>query len=515
MVYPAPPPQMTSNEALRLDLPTHDPMQDWAEETGERSCQPSSASWVDGDTPAPHTYGSGQVLGGKYRLGTKLGEGSMGTVWAAENEVLGIPVALKLIRSGAATQELTERLLTEARAAARLSDPAIVRIFDFGHSPHNDPYIVMERLDGRDLGETLARKKRLSGKRVIALLLPVIRALGTAHDAGIVHRDLKPENIFLSRAHGRVQPKLLDFGIAKLQSERNVRLTDAGAVLGSPMYMSPEQAMGRDADHRTDIWAVCVIMYEAISGSMPFRGDNFGQLLESITRHSPNPLTDLGETDAELWALIAKGLEKDRALRWQSMREFGTALARWLLRRGVLDDIAGASLASCWLSAPGHSQLFSSAPPGADPARYELSTRSCPVETRRASSQGAQSPKRSLGWIALSLLVMAAAGAAWSVRSVPDGRTSADGPPNEVASGPVKNQTGAQAENAAPLVRKDAPVPDEPPLPSVQTTAPPGEGGTIRGNPALESNPAVEPKTHGARKPATAFAPARLKDPFR
>ena len=204
------------------------------------------------DTP----YRVGDVIAGKYRLEALLGEGGMGTVWRAINLQLEAPVALKLIRNELDRTSLARRLKQEARAAAKLGHPAIVRVFDVGDSDLGDPYIVMELLNGRTLGRLLASEQRLSAVQGVQLLLPVADALMTAHAKGIVHRDLKPDNVFLAYEGEQLQPKLLDFGIAKLADEggQSLHLTQTGAVLGSPEYMSPEQARGQDnIDHRTDI----------------------------------------------------------------------------------------------------------------------------------------------------------------------------------------------------------------------------------------------------------------------
>jgi serine/threonine protein kinase len=166
---------------------------------------------------APRFYRAGDVIDGKYRLEGLLGKGGMGEVWTAHNETLGVLRALKLIPADLDSPESTDRLLREARAAARLADPAIVRVFDFGKTPWGDPYLVMELLSGEDLASVIRRRERLSALKAVRVLLPILRALCAAHAHGIVHRDLKPENIFLSKQpEGRIQPKLLDCGIAKL-----------------------------------------------------------------------------------------------------------------------------------------------------------------------------------------------------------------------------------------------------------------------------------------------------------
>src|SRR5215471_18819325 len=182
----------------------------------------------------------------------------MGSVWIAKNVVLDAHVALKLMRADfARVPGAAERMLTEARAAASIHHPAIVQIFDFGRTRDGDPFISMELLDGESLSSTLKRRERLPATKAIQVLLPIADALVVAHARGVVHRDLKPDNVLLARlADGRVQPKILDFGIAKLEASGSPKLTLDGTVLGSPAYMSPEQARGQsDIDLRVDVWA--------------------------------------------------------------------------------------------------------------------------------------------------------------------------------------------------------------------------------------------------------------------
>jgi len=297
-------------------------------------------------------YRVGDLIAGKYRLEALLGEGGMGTVWRAINLQLEAPVALKLIRTELDRASLARRLKQEARAAAKLGHPAIVRVFDVGDSDLGDPYIVMELLNGRTLGRLLATEQRLSAVQGVQLLLPVADALMTAHAKGIVHRDLKPDNVFLAYEGEQLQPKLLDFGIAKLADEggQNLHLTQTGAVLGSPEYMSPEQARGQDnIDHRTDIWSFCVVLYETLSGVSPFTGANYNSLLRSIVEDEPRSLVDFLAADPALWEIVQRGLSKDTARRYGSIAELGKALAAWLINQGVAEDASGVSLDSKWL----------------------------------------------------------------------------------------------------------------------------------------------------------------------
>lgn len=301
-------------------------------------------------------YTEGQVIGEKYRLLRRLGEGGMASVWVAHNEALDIHVAIKFIRAELQHAGLANRLLQEARAAARLGHPAIVRVSDFGKTPAGDPYIVMELLNGEDLGAVIKRKGPMPALRAVRTLLPIADALAVAHGKKIVHRDLKPENIFLTQEeNGKTQPKVVDFGIAKLEREDNQRITQMGAAMGSPAYMSPEQARGLDVDHRTDIWALCVVLYEVLTGLLPFNGNTYTALVVAILEGKPKPITELGIGDSELWSVIAKGLEKDPDQRWASMRELGGALARWALAHSVADDITGSNLHSSWIERPADS----------------------------------------------------------------------------------------------------------------------------------------------------------------
>ena len=308
-----------------------------------------TSSRREAGVPAP-TYAAGEVLFDKYTLVSLLGQGGMGDVWLAHNETLDVDVAVKVIRSGLGAAGLGERLLQEARAAAKLGHPAIVRVFDFGTTARGDPFLVMELLQGEDLGTALARRGRLNAIRGVQLLLPIAHALDAAHAKGIVHRDIKPDNIFLvDIGGGNVQPKLVDFGIAKLGQPTNQRLTALGSLVGTPAYMSPEQARGEEVDHRADIWAFTLVLYEAITGVLPFDHENYHATLRAIIEDAPTPTPELGAGDDQLWAILQRGLAKRVESRVPSMRELGSELAKWLLWNDVTEDASGASLQAMWL----------------------------------------------------------------------------------------------------------------------------------------------------------------------
>jgi serine/threonine protein kinase len=321
-------------------------------------------------------------VAGKYLLERVLGEGGMGSVWLAHNMDLDAPVAIKLLGSEGAPREAADRLKREARAEARLEHRAIVRVFDCGETEHGDPFIVMERLEGKSFADALEEKGTISAVSAVRILLPIIDGLSAAHDEGIVHRDIKPENIFLARGTRHVQPKVVDFGIAKLDRwDPNPKITIQGTVIGSPSYMSPEQARGlSDVDHRSDIWAVCAVLYEAVTGSAPFRGDTYNAILRSIVEDEVTPLTNCGGDEADLWSLLERGFAKDRANRFQTMRELGTALAQFLVQRGVTDDVCGDPLGATWdvpveprapRSAP-NAEALTIAPLGGPPVRASI-----------------------------------------------------------------------------------------------------------------------------------------------
>jgi eukaryotic-like serine/threonine-protein kinase len=299
-------------------------------------------------------YGPGVVVEQKYTLVRLLGEGGMGSVWVARNLTLNSHVALKLMRAdfAQAVPGAGERMLQEARAAAAIHHPAIVQIFDFGRTRDGDPFISMELLDGESLSAALKRRERLPPVRAVQVLLPIADALVVAHARGVVHRDLKPDNVLLARlADGRVQPKILDFGIAKLDAPASPKLTLDGTVLGSPAYMSPEQARGQsDIDLRVDVWAFSVMLYELVTGCTPFAGESYNALLYAIMGSEPLTLAEHGLDEPELWAILARGMDKNRDTRFPNMRAFGRALAEWLLDRKVKVDITQAPLKP-WLEA--------------------------------------------------------------------------------------------------------------------------------------------------------------------
>ena len=270
---------------------------------------------------------TGQILDGKYRLVRLLGEGGMGSVYEAQHAVIGRRCAVKFLHTEIANSpEVVKRFIREAQAASAIGHPNIIDIYDFGVGQDGAPYLVMEFLDGVSLADELALRQKLPPAEALEILAQTLSALGVAHQHGVVHRDLKPDNLYLTRVPGAVpRVKILDFGISKVTdpSRPEDRMTCTGAVLGTPYYMAPEQARGdRDVDHRLDLYALGVILYEAVTGQVPFTGDNYNQLLLKIlTEKFPTP-RQLDPTLPEaLEAIILRALERDRTERYQTAQE--------------------------------------------------------------------------------------------------------------------------------------------------------------------------------------------------
>jgi serine/threonine-protein kinase len=442
-----------------------------------------------GEAVAEGDYAPGDLIGGKYRLDALLGEGGMGSVWCARNMTLHADVAIKLVRRGIASAEAAHRLLDEARAAAQIDHPCIVRMNDFGETERGDPFIVMEMLKGESLGATIAGRGRLPGVEAVQIVLPVLSALGAVHQKGIIHRDIKPDNILLVESDaGEVTPKLVDFGIARLPHRAveipegegalaeatafavAARLTQTGQLVGSPTYMAPEQARGdMVVDARADLWGISIVLYEAVTGVVPFDDPDYEKVLIALLVHEPRSFASRGVGEPELWEIVKKGLAKQRGERWQSARAFGEELARWLLSKGVDIDVAGRSVRRAWL--------------GGDTVRGIA-----PLVPRPRS----RAPLVALG----GLLAAAALGAAWWLAVA--GREPASAAPSGPASvapaalAPSRPSEGVRAEEEEPETAQ------EPTTPLAGSSHASGAG----------PRPAIHPIPAGERRIASAAAPA-------
>ncbi len=284
---------------------------------------------------------SGDVLSRKYLLQRRIAEGGMGEVWLARNQRTAGDCAIKVLLPGLArNSEALLRFVREARATGQLEHPGIIKVFDAGKTGDGRPYLVMELLAGESLGERLAREGRLPPGEACVLMSQVARAAQYAHGRGVVHRDLSSSNVFLVRASegGAPVPKIVDFGVSKL-ADVNSGCTLNGALLGSPSYMSPEQAEGADSvDSRTDVWSLGVLLYQCLSGGLPFDGRNQNATMLGVISRPHQPLRERApELDAELCALVEGCLIKDRDERIQTAAEVADTLeraGRRLLRSG-------------------------------------------------------------------------------------------------------------------------------------------------------------------------------------
>jgi serine/threonine protein kinase len=311
----------------------------------------------------------GEVLKKKYLLQERLGVGGMGEVYRALNTLLDRPVAIKVLRADLAkNQHVVQRFTREAKAANVVRHRHIVDVLDIDQDDKGLLFIVQEYLEGDDFGETLEDSGgTIPAAQALDILIPIAEAVGVAHEKGLVHRDLKPENIFLALMDNTVVPKILDFGISKIMVEAeapepmssggvpstNMRLTAAGSAMGTPAYMSPEQIRDpASVDARTDVWAIGVMLYEAVSGQLPFDAESLGDLFVEICTREPPPLDRIvPDAPKELAQIVRRCLRPEAAARYANAAPLSKALAR--CRQQMDMGIDGAA------------QMLSSAPPRA------------------------------------------------------------------------------------------------------------------------------------------------------
>jgi serine/threonine protein kinase len=412
---------------------------------------------------------AGLVVADRFRLVRPLGQGGMGAVWLAHHTSLDVPCAVKFIHEEAATSaEIRRRFEREAKAAARLRSPHVVQILDHGVW-QGAPYIAMEHLDGEDLAHRLHRSGALSPKETLAVAAQVGRALSKAHAAGLVHRDLKPSNIFLVRDEEREIAKVLDFGVAKFTDGGLDGSTSTGAVLGTPFYMSPEQARGsKSTDHRSDLWALGVVVYRCLTGHLPFRSDAIGDLMVKIIVDPlpvPSQTAQVPPGFDDWWARAAA---RDPAQRFQSARELTEALglALGLTAPGGVDDaVSSSGQRGPLASTP--SALITPTPPVAAP----------PTPVQQAISVHV-APARGVGSVVAAVVVALALVSAAAFFAFRGGSAASDGAhaptastPPPAAAPPVPSAIAATAATAATAASPDvapasaaaAPPPGAPP----------------------------------------------------
>ncbi len=287
----------------------------------------------EGVSPGRSLLKVGDLLASKYRVERILGEGGMGVVVAAYHELLDQHVAVKLLYQDIADREAQSRLLLEARSAAKLQSEHVARVVDVDVGPDGLPFIVMELLEGADLCQIADARGALPRWLVVDYMLQALEGLAHAHARGIIHRDLKPSNLFLAnRPNGTQIIKILDFGISKSQEppdRKAQQLTGGRTVLGSPPYMSPEQVRSpKTVDHRTDIWSLGICMYELLTNSMPFGGDELQETFAQILEREPTPIRALVNGVPEgVERVVMKCLAKKREERFPDVGELAKALA--------------------------------------------------------------------------------------------------------------------------------------------------------------------------------------------
>ena len=280
--------------------------------------------------PGPLT---GKVLGKRYLLGDVLGQGGFGMVYEAVQQDLGRTVAVKVLHEYRAEDlHALLRLKLEARAAAGLDHPNIVQVTDFQHHHQEPAFLVMDLLRGCSLKAVLKESGIISQRRAAYIACQVLSALTVAHRAGIIHRDLKPSNIFLIHIAGvKDVVKLLDFGVAKLQrSMLDAELTSTGSAPGTPVYMAPEQILGKEVDGRSDVYSMGVMLYRAITGELPFSAPNDNALVLTIMEHRYRPMSRFHrDLDPELEAVVDRAMAREPDRRFASAREMLMALLPW------------------------------------------------------------------------------------------------------------------------------------------------------------------------------------------
>lgn len=289
---------------------------------------------------------TGQPVGGgpcgsridRYEVEKLLGDGGMGAVYKARHAMLNQHVAIKLLHAEFARRgDMLERFLREARAAATIGNPHIIRVHDCGATADGRPFLVMELLEGEGIETILRRERRLSPPRAVALVIQVLDGLEAAHAAGIIHRDMKPANVFVRRTPDPATPEfvtVLDFGISKMSdpSGAQQQITQTGTMIGTPVYMAPEQIMSpKEVDRRVDIYATGVMLYEMLSGRLPYDGANTAELIVKACTMPPTPLLEVApDVPHGLVAVVDQALAREPSQRFQTAAAFADALRRSL-----------------------------------------------------------------------------------------------------------------------------------------------------------------------------------------
>jgi eukaryotic-like serine/threonine-protein kinase len=425
----------------------------------------------------------GQILLQKYRVEELLGRGGMGIVFAARHLALDERVAIKLLAPAAAdNQDALARLQREARILARVRNEHVVRVIDLGQLDDGSPFMVMEHLIGRDLAGLLEEQGRLAVQPAVHHVLQALVALAAAHANGVVHRDLKPENLFCTRGHdGAWLIKVLDFGISRLERlSPSTSMTGPSAVMGTPLYMSPEQLRDASAvDARSDIWSIGVVLYELVAGRTPFSGASLGDLAIKIATEPSPPLALVDPSLAGLDSVLSRCLHKEREQRFANVAElaralqpFGPAGCERLVER-VERLIADPSLEGA-------------TPPPALPAARP------------------RQPSRVVLLLAPALLL--ALGGAWRLMASPGGAS----PVTSSSAGQLAPHLSAEVRPGAPSIAATVSGPEVPPL-ADDPPAPPSARDSAKSPPVASSSRSVPVSRASCNPPYTVDLQGRKK----
>jgi serine/threonine-protein kinase len=476
----------------------------------------------------------GEIVDGKYKIERILGVGGMGVVVAATHQQLGQKVALKFLLPHVLDgDQSAARFLREARASVRLKSEHVARVFDVGTLATGEPYSVMEYLEGCDLSTHANANKPLRIADAVEYVLQGCEAIVEAHALGIVHRDLKPQNLFVTRrANGAPLVKVLDFGISKGPlGAGEMSLTDSTIVLGSPLYMAPEQMRSaRNADVRSDVWSLGVILYELLTGQVPFDGETMTELCLKVVNEPPPPPRDLrGELPEPLAKIVSKCLEKDPDKRFQNvamladaLEPFSTSAERGASDRGwrSLVDTADASDHASFAAArdTGPGSLASS---GVDAQAKKISTETAWGDTQGGNPVLVASPpsvrrKRAFaGGVAAGVVGTIGLGILTAALLWPKDTTrSQAGSPSEPSAAPMIPTTGASAPATAAIsaTASALAVASAAPLPSISASASPSDhqAVAVHASKVRPTAPRPSAKPAAVAPPATATAAATV-----
>ena len=495
-------------------------------------------------SPEPQLQ-TGEVIAERYRLEEPIGRGAMGAVWRAVHLRLESPVAIKFLNPAIANEPvMLERFLREARSAAAVRSSHVVQIFDYGVDG-GKPYIAMELLVGEGLDARLAAREVLTPPELDKIFAEVARAVGVAHELGVVHRDIKPANIFITREGDHEVTKVLDFGIAKLVAQHieapASSSTNTGIILGTPNYMSPEQARGhRRVDHRSDLWSMAMLAFECLTGRQPFESSSLGDLVVKICTSEPLLPSSVAALPASFDRWFLRGVEKDPEQRFSTAAEMAAELHALLSAEGLGAESRPRSAprrlelvhttevipsTTARMLAAGLADSASEVAAGVEPAR-ELTDSSHSAKPVAGEVLTRSAPSRRRTLVALGIALAAAAAAlTWPSqrRTEPLARPAA--PPTARSA-----ELPAAPAPAAPAPVVSKPVVSEPPEPvlAVSTTpepplkAPPPAGhvpALVNDRPAPRARPTPTKPAPAERPNATSSVtpyprPAPPADPY-